>query len=136
GTFMSDMLGGHVDVAFENIAGAIPQVQQGNLRPLALSSNERLEQQLPNVPTVSELIPGFECHAWVGVLAAKGIPESSRKRLNEEINKIGVTPEFTAVAATFGASTAPMDLPTCSRFIEADVAKWQEVIPPLNIVLD
>lgn len=135
GAFISDLLAGHVDLAFENIATAAQHVPQKKLHPIALSY-KRLDKLLPGVPAVSERYPGFECYAWVGVLAPKGVPAAIRQQLNQEINKIVNTPSFEALAETSGASPAPMSVPEFAQFIRADAEKWRKVIPPLNIRLD
>lgn len=132
--FMSDLLAGHVDIAFENIGAAIPQVEQKKLTPIALS-HTRL-QRLPGVAAVSEAVPGFECYAWVGVLAPKGLPAGTQRRLSDEINKIVRAQAFTTLAEGLGSTPAPMDVDQFGAFIRADADKWNKLIPPLNIKLD
>ncbi len=132
--FAGDMMAGTIDMGFDNIGSTTPNVQARKLTPLALSYKRM--PQLQGVPAIAESSPGFECFAWVGVVAPKGTPMAAVRRMNEEINKIMATPEFGKLADTMGTHLAPTTVEQFAEFYKADIEKWRKLIPPLNIKLD
>ena len=84
GPALTDLLGGQVLISFAGIAGSIEYVRSGKLRALAVTTATRSEA-LPDVPTVSEFVPGFEAGDWLGVGAPRNTPPEIIDRLNKEI---------------------------------------------------
>ena len=82
---VTDLLGGQVQAAFDNLPASIEHIRSGKLRALAVSTAERAEQ-LPNVPALAEFLPGFEASAWVGISVPRNTPANVIERLNKEIN--------------------------------------------------
>src|SRR3954465_3117272 len=82
---VTDLLGGQIQVAFTELATSLGHIKSGNLRALAVTTSARTEA-LPDIPTLSEFIPGFEASQWVGLVAPKDTPSAIIEKLNVEIN--------------------------------------------------
>ena len=93
---ITDLLGGQIEMMFENLPGAMGHIQAGRLRPLAVTSPERAVA-LPDVPTVAEAgVPGYEAVSWFGILAPAGTPEEIIDKLNTDIVAVIKKPEIQA----------------------------------------
>lgn len=134
GPFAPDLISGVVDVAFENLAPAIPMVKERKLTALAVTY-KRVEA-LPQVPALSEAVSGFECYAWAGIFAPKGMPAALQRSLNEAITQVVRSPGYVGFSALLGGIPAPMELKEFVDFVKADAETWRKLIPPLNIKLD
>ncbi|MFC4419154.1 Bug family tripartite tricarboxylate transporter substrate binding protein [Cupriavidus pampae] len=80
GPLLTDLLGGHIQYAFAGLSVMLPHIQAGKIRAIAVSSPKR-SAMLPNVPTMSETIPGFEYPTWIGLVAPKGLPADVREKI-------------------------------------------------------
>jgi len=84
---LTDLMGGQVQLMFDNLPSALPQIKGGKLRAIAVTSTKRAPA-LPDIPTMAESgLPGFEASSWFGVLAPAGTPPAVVTRINTEINK-------------------------------------------------
>lgn len=92
GPLLSDLLGGHIDFAFAGLSVMLPQIEGGTLKAIAISTAQR-SPKLPNVPTVSESIPGFEIPTWIGLLAPAGLQPDTKERILAAIQETMKTPE-------------------------------------------
>jgi tripartite-type tricarboxylate transporter receptor subunit TctC len=129
---VTDLLGGQVQAAFDNLPASIEHIRSGKLRALAVGTATRSEQ-LPNVPTVSEFLPGFEASAFVAVGAPKGTPAEVIDRLNKEINACLADPKVKARLADLGGAVfvgSPADL---AKHVADETEKWGKVIRTANI---
>lgn len=129
---LTDLIAGHIQVAFEPIQSTLGFIKSGKLRPLAVTTTMR-SNALPDVPTVSEFIPGFEARTWQGLGAPKAIPAEIVKLLNSEVAAALAEPAIKARLAELGIAPMPMTPTECQAFITAEVAKWAEVIKFANI---
>lgn len=134
GPMAPDLMAGHVDVAFENLAPSVQLVNTQKMAAIAVTHTR--VTPLPNVPALSEAVPNFQCVSWVGVFAPKGTAPAVQKQLAEEITKIVRSPAYTQMTDMLGGVPAPMDQKTFTAFVNADADKWRKLIPPLNIKLD
>ena len=101
------MLAGQVDAIFTGTPALIGHIRSGRLRPLAVSSAQRIPT-LPDVPTVAESgYPGFEADQWYGVVAPAGTPAALVAQLNAEINKALALPDVKQRLAALGAEVSP-----------------------------
>jgi tripartite-type tricarboxylate transporter receptor subunit TctC len=110
----------------------VEQVRAGKLRALAVTSGTR-SQALPDIPTISEFVPGYEASVWNGVVAPKNTPADIIKTLYKEIDAGLADPKITARfadVASFPKSMTPADF---GRFIAEDTKKWETVIRAANI---
>jgi tripartite-type tricarboxylate transporter receptor subunit TctC len=116
-----------VQVFFGGLPPSIEYIKAGRLRALALTTAMRSEA-LPDIPTVSEFLPGFESSAVFGVGAPKNTPTEIINKLNREINAALTDPGFKARLLDIGGTTllgSPADF---GRFITDETEKWRKVI--------
>ena len=130
---VNDMLGGHIDIAFDNTPNVLPQVNGEKLRALGVSSKAR-SALAANVPTVSEAgVPGYEVTVWFGIVGPAGMKPDVVKKLNEELNTIFGMDDVKRRFVEQGVD--PVGGPP-SRFadhIRAEIGKWAKVVKDANI---
>jgi tripartite-type tricarboxylate transporter receptor subunit TctC len=131
GPAILDMLGGSMDVMFDNLPSAIPHIKSGKLKALAVSSSQRSEA-MPDLPTIEEAggptLKGYEASSWFGLLAPAGTPPDVVRRIQQETAKAMNTPavkeKLLAQGAIPGGNT-PEDF---AKFIDAEHKKWAQVV--------
>ena len=102
---MNDLLGGQTQFIFNEVVTAIPHIQAGKLKPLAVAYRTRAPW-LPNVPTFAEAgFPGFEVTSWYALVARSGTPKAIVDKLSKELNAIMQSPEFKQKYDDIGAFT-------------------------------
>jgi len=129
---MTDLIAGQVQVSFMGLSVAIEHIRSGKLRPLAVTTAIRSDV-LPDVPTVSEFVPGYEASAFWGVGAPRNTPTDIVDKLNKEINAGLSDPELRARLADGGGTMlagAPADF---GKLIGAETEKWAKVIKVAGI---
>ena len=125
---LTDLLGGQVQLMFDNLPSALPHIRAGKLRALAVTSAQRAPA-LPDVPTVAEAgLPGFEASSWFGLLAPAGTPKDIIAKLNAEVAKWLATPEARDKLTVQGANAVGNSPEEFTQFIAAETIKWQKVI--------
>lgn len=124
---VTDLIGGQVHSAFDNLPASIEQIRAGKLRALAVSTATRAEA-LPNVPTVGEFLPSFEASAWVALGAPKNTPAAIVETLNREINAALSDPKLQAKAAELGAAVFKGSPADFSKLVVDETEKWAKVI--------
>ena len=129
---VTDLLGGQIQVAFTEMATSLAHVRSGNLRALAVTTAARTEA-LPDVPTLSEFIPGFEASQWVGLVAPKDAPGAIIETLNREINVGLGDPKLKARFADLGGMVLPGSPADFGALIRDETEKWAKVIRAANI---
>ena len=131
-----DLMGGRVDIMFDNIVPVSPHIQSGKLKALAVTTKERAPA-LPSVPTMAESgYASFEAVAWFGVLAPAGTPAPIVDRLSREINAVLQMPEVNAKLVSMGANVAGTSPAEFRSFMAAEINKWVPVVKRANIVID
>jgi len=132
---LTDLVAGRVHVMFDNAPSSIEHIRAGRLRALAVTTASRFEG-LPDIPTVSEFLPGYEASFWNGIGAPRGTPEGIVERLNREINAALANPKIRGrLAELVGAvfTLSPADFGT---FIANETEKWGKVIRAANIKVE
>ena len=124
---LTDLLGGHVQVAFTTLTSSIEYLKAGTLRPLAVSTATR-SPSLPDVPVMADSVPGYEASSWSGLLGPKGIPDDVVQKLNREINAALADATIQKRFADIGAGTFPITPAEFGQFLVADTEKWARVI--------
>jgi tripartite-type tricarboxylate transporter receptor subunit TctC len=133
---LQDLLGGQVQLMFDNLPPSLPQIKAGKLRALAVTSSSRAPA-LPDVPTIAESgLPGFEASSWFGVLAPAGTPPAIIAKLNAEIAKWLATPEAKEKLAAVGANAAGGTPQDFARHIQMETAKWAKVVKESGAKVD
>ena len=129
---LTDLLAGHVQVIFDNLPTSLEYIRAGKLRPLAVSTATRSDT-LPDLPTVSEFVPGYEVSSWFGIGAPRNTPTQVVDKLNAEINAGLATPKLKAHLTDLG-ETPLMGSPTAfGKLIVEETEKWGSVIRAANI---
>jgi tripartite-type tricarboxylate transporter receptor subunit TctC len=132
GPALTDLLGGQVQVLFGGIPTTIEHIRTGRLRALGVTTATRSEA-LPDVPTLSEFLPGYEASYWAGVGAPRNTPSQIVEKLNSEINAALADPEAKARLADLGGSMFPGSPAEFGKHIADETEKWAKVIRAANI---
>ena len=133
---LTDLIGGQVQVMFDNLPSALPQIKGGKLRAIAVTSLKRAPV-LPDVPTISESgLPGFEASSWFGVLAPAGTPAPIVARLNSEVNKWLQSPEAREQLLAQGAVAAGGTPEQFAAHIRSETEKWAKVVKASGAKVD
>ncbi len=128
GPAMVDMVGGQVQVMFDNMPSALPHVKAGKLRALAVTSAQR-SLSAPDVPTMGEAgLAGFDVQSWFGLVAPKGTPKEIIARLNTESVKALGTVDIKERFMELGAVPGPMSSEAFGDFIRSEITRWSEVV--------
>jgi tripartite-type tricarboxylate transporter receptor subunit TctC len=135
GLSIADLISGKVDVLFDSVVTGMPQVREGKLRALAVTSAERT-LLAPDLPTVAELLPGFESVTWFGVYGPRGLPVSIVTRVNEAINAALAEPDLKGRFIRLGAEAMGGTPQAFADTVRAESAKWKKVIVERKITAD
>ena len=127
GSYYPDLLSGQVQVAFSPMPSSTGYIQAGTLRALAVTSATR-SADLPNIPTVSEFVPGYEALGWYGLGAPKDTPAAIIEKLNHEINAALADPTIKARLVALGAEPMPMTPAEFGKFLSDETEKWSKVV--------
>lgn len=130
-----DLLGGQIQVAFTEMATSLGHVREGKLRALAVTTATRAEA-LPDVPTLSEFIPGFEASQWVGLVAPRDTPSPIIEALNREINVALGDAKMKARFADIAGVVLPGSPADFGKLIRLETEKWAKVIRAAHIRVD
>ena len=132
----NDLIGGHVDMMFDEIPSVAPNVLAGQVRALGVTGRKR-STALPDVPTVSEAgVPGYEHTGWFGIMAPTGTPQPIVDKLNAAIKTVIARPEVIAVWEKQDNQTMSMTPKEFETFLQAEVDKWAKVVKAANIKLE
>lgn len=136
GQAMSDLLGGHVDCFFSSASAAMPHINSGRLRALAVSSRERLGI-LPKVPTISEAtVPDFQFSLWGGVFAPAQTPSAVVEQLNAKLNAILAEPAIKSRLEGDGAAVRPNTSQEFTAFVRSEAAKYQNLVQATGVQVE
>jgi tripartite-type tricarboxylate transporter receptor subunit TctC len=130
-----DLLSGQMQIAFDIMATSLPFIQSGALRALALAGRDQFAG-LPDLPTVAEVVPGFEASLWAGVAAPRGTPPEIIELLNREINAGLANPTIKAKLADLTATPLVFTPTELSTYLAAEVEKWGKVVNFIGTKLD
>ncbi|MBL8324152.1 MAG: tripartite tricarboxylate transporter substrate binding protein [Rubrivivax sp.] len=122
-----DLIGGQIQVMFDNMPSALPMVKEGKIRALAQTTARR-SAAAPDVPTVAETVPGFEASTWFAMFAPAGTPREVVTRLNAEMKRVFALPDVQDRLKTLGLEpwiSTPEEL---ARFQAAEIVKWAKVV--------
>jgi len=132
GSYMSDLLGGQVQLVFGPLAQSIEYIRAGKLRALAVTTARR-QATLTGVPAMHEFLPGYEASGWYGIGAPKGTPNEIVGTLNREVNASLADPKVNARLTDLGVVALPATPSEFGTFIAAETEKWAKVIRAANI---
>jgi tripartite-type tricarboxylate transporter receptor subunit TctC len=136
GPAINDLVGGQVDIMFDNLPSSIEQAKAGNLRALAVTSPQR-SPAMPNTPTIAESgFPGFDATSWFALFAPKGTPKEVVTKLNDEVKKALATPDLQKRFGDLGGEIKPMSPDELGAYVKAENEKWSKVVKAANIKLE
>jgi tripartite-type tricarboxylate transporter receptor subunit TctC len=129
---LADLLAGQVQVVFDPISSSIEHIRAGKLRRLAVTTLTRWEG-LPDTPTISEFVPGYEVSNWWGVGAHRNTPVEIIEKLNREINAGLADHKMNARLADLGGTVLPGSPADFGKLIAEETEKWGKVVRFANI---
>lgn len=137
GPALQDLLSGHIQVLFDSLGTAMPPINAGLLRPLAVGSAKRVDQ-LPDLPTIAESgYPDYATSTWYGMAAPSRVPDDVLKKLKASLDRAMGDAVFRASLDKIGfISLRPKSQSEIDEFMAADSARWARVVKTLNISLD
>lgn len=132
GAVRADLLGGQIKIGCIGLSSIMPQHKAGQLRILAVTSAKR-SPELPDIPALSETLPGYDATLWTGLLAPRGTPPAAIQRLHREITKQLQTEDVKAAFQRLGADLVASDPKSFGEFVEVEYAKWGKVVRDLKL---
>lgn len=133
---MADLLGGQVQLMFENIATALPQIQAGKVRAIAVTGRAR-NPSLPDLPTIAEAgVPGYAAEPWYTLSAPRGVPPEVMRKLNTDIAAALRTPEVVQRFEGLGVTPLGGSLDDAARRNALEAERWTRVIQAARITVD
>jgi tripartite-type tricarboxylate transporter receptor subunit TctC len=129
---LADLMSGQVQVMFDNLPSSIEHIRAGRLRALAVSTPAPLEL-LPGIPTINEVLVGFETSAFAGLGAPAATPREVVDKLNKGVTAALADPKIQARILDLGGVPMPMTPAEFGRFLAAETEKWAKVIRAADI---
>jgi tripartite-type tricarboxylate transporter receptor subunit TctC len=131
---LNDLIGGNVDIMFDNLGVSLSLVQGGKLRLVAVASPKRMKA-LPDVPAIAETLPGFESEAFFSVVAPPKTPMAIVNKINADVNEGLRQPDLLARMAKLSAEVVGGTQEETAAYFRSEVLRWQKVIKAANVKL-
>lgn len=131
----ADVVGGRVEMMFDLIQSALPMVQSGRLKVIALTSARR-DKNFRQYPVIAETIPGFEVTSVFGLIAPAGISPDLRKKIQSDAAAVINSADMTAKLSALGMVPVGSSPEAFNSFIKADMAKWEKVVKANNVNIE
>lgn len=122
-----DLIGGSIQVMFDNMPSALPMAKEGKIRALAQTTARR-SPAAPDVPTVSEFVPGFEATTWFAMFAPANVPRPVIDRLNAEVLRVFKLPDVQERLKTLGLDAVLSSPEELARYQASEITKWAKVV--------
>ena len=135
GPVLTDLIGGQVQVFFDNLPSSAGHIKGGSIRALAVTSAAR-EPSFPALPTVADTVPGYEATAWFGVGMPKGTPREAINKMNAAVNKALAEPKMRARLAELGGAPIPGTPEDFGKVIASETEKWAKVVASSGATVD
>jgi tripartite-type tricarboxylate transporter receptor subunit TctC len=136
GPALIDLIGGQVDVMFDNMSSGMPHVQSGKLRALAVTGPRR-DPHFPDVPTIAESgFPGYSGTSWFTLAVPRSTPPALVDKLNRDVQRVLTAPDAAARLEKLGVTFTPNTPAEASAFIKSETVKWNRVIEAAKLQLD
>jgi tripartite-type tricarboxylate transporter receptor subunit TctC len=136
GPALIDLIGGQVDVMFDNMSSGLPHVQNGKLRVLAVTGAKR-EPRLPDVPTIHEAgVPGYSGTSWFTLAAPRSMPMALVDKLNHDVQLALTSSEAVTRLDKLGITFTPNTPAQAAAYLKAETIKWNRVIEAAQLQLD
>jgi tripartite-type tricarboxylate transporter receptor subunit TctC len=135
GSYMTDLLGGQIPIAFGPIAQIIEDVRAGKLTAIGVTTPTRSDAA-PQIPAIAEFVPGYAASGWYGICAPTGTPEDLVEKLNAAITACVIDPSLKSRLLNLGVEPMPMSVADFRKFVAAEIAKYAKVIQFAGIKVD
>ena len=135
GPALTDLMGGQVQVLFDNLPSSAGFIKDGRIRALAVTS-VAVEPSLPNVPTVAETVPGYEATAWFGLSMPKGSPREAIIKVNTAMNQLLADPKMLKRLADLGGVPIAGTPEDFGKVIANETQKWEKVVKSSGATVD
>ncbi len=132
---LQDLMAGQIQMSFDNLPSALPYIKSGKIRALGVTSLTPSEQ-LPGVPTVASVLPGFSAESWFVLVAPTGTPRPIIERLSAEVDRIVKRKEVVDRFRALGAEPVGGTPESLARFIAEETTKWQQVVKASGAKID
>jgi tripartite-type tricarboxylate transporter receptor subunit TctC len=133
---MNDLMGGHVDLMIEVMNTAVPQIKAGNVKPIAVLNTTKGRLPFPELPTLNEVMPGFEMIPWQGIVMPAGTPREITDRINKEISLVLQSQTMKQKYQETGLDFFPMSPDQFGQILQRDHAKYGKLIKSSNFKID
>jgi len=135
GPALNDLIGGQVQVIFDNLPSSAGFIKDGRIRALGVTS-VTIEPSLPNVPTIAETVPGYEATAWFGLATTKGAPREAIDKVNAAMNQLLADPKMLKRLADLGGVPIPGTPEDFGKVITTETQKWEKVVKASGATVD
>ena len=136
GPALQDLMGGQIDMMFDGLGSSAGHIKGGRLKALAVASAKRAPG-FPDVPTAAEAgVPGYEVSTWYGLWAIKGTPPQIIERMGAEVKKALATPDMQNRWHDAGSDVPQMSQQEFAAMLEAEIARWADVVKTANVKLE
>jgi len=132
---LQDLVGGNVEIMFDNLGVSLPLVKSGQLKLLAVAAAKRMAS-LPDVPAIAETLPGFEAVAWYGVVAPPKTPRAIIDKINADINEALKSPEIAQRLPDFSAEPVGGTPQATATYMREEIERWHKVIKAAGVKLE
>ena len=132
---MTDLIGGQIELSFENAPNCVPHVQSGRLRAIGVTTLTRA-QALPDTPPIADAVPGFEVGSWQGLFVPAGVPPAIVSKLNTEVRRILALDDVRSRIVGLGAEVATNTPEQFVEFIKVEMTKWEKVVKAAGARVD
>jgi tripartite-type tricarboxylate transporter receptor subunit TctC len=129
---LNDLLGGNVDLLFDNLPGSLPSVRSGAIKPVAVTAKTRLAE-LPDVPAMAELLPGYELTSWTALIGPANMPPDLVAQINALSGKALRDPWVIQRYADLGATTWPTTPQEISAYRDSEEARLLPIMKAAGI---
>jgi tripartite-type tricarboxylate transporter receptor subunit TctC len=132
---LQDLVGGNVDIMFDNLGVSLALVKGGQLKLIAVAAARRMAS-LPDVPAIAETLPGFEAVAWYGVVAPPRTPRAIVDKINADINEALKSPEIAQRLPDFSAEPVGGTPQATAAYLREEIERWHKVIKAAGVRLE
>jgi tripartite-type tricarboxylate transporter receptor subunit TctC len=132
---LNAVLSGETGVMFETLTAALPHIKSGKLRALGVTTARR-SSQLPDVPAIGEVLPGYDVNLWFGVSVPAGTPKEIVERVSADIARVGKMPEVKEKFATLGLEVAASTPEQTTAMIKSEIETWARVVRDAKIPVE
>ena len=132
---LQDLVGGSVEIMFDNLGVSLPLVKAGQLKLIAVAAAKRMAS-LPDVPTIAETLPGFEATAWYAIVAPPKTPATIVDKINADVNEALRSPEIAKRLPDFSAEPVGGSPADTAAYMRQEIERWHKVIKAANVKVE